>query len=214
MAVFRETRWGLCLCPEEAVWRVFLHEHSAWHHLTAREWVLTCLSSSPRCPLHLQVMPDITQHQKTRKQMRQIGILLGFYYFFLYHSCWNEAFWSPQEAPDASDLRASLQPELSAVMLKSNVRRSPDRAFMFSHFNVALRASVISALTTFVLSQNFCSNNTGAECHWGFFAEKSGAVATDGGTTVRRLEWRGACCPCTTTVCSACVRPLWGPSLS
>lgn len=64
VAVFRETRWGLCLCPGEAVWRVFLHEHSAWHHLTAREWVLTCLSSSPRCHLHLQVMPDITQHQK------------------------------------------------------------------------------------------------------------------------------------------------------
>lgn len=64
---FRETHWGLCLCPGGAVLRACLHEHSAWHHLTAKEWVLTCQSWSPRCHLHLQVMPDITQHKTTHK---------------------------------------------------------------------------------------------------------------------------------------------------
>lgn len=67
--------------------------------------------------------------------------------YYLDHSCWNEAFSSPQEAPVAPDywpVRPSLQPTISppvksltessklnsAVMLKLNVRSSPHRAFI------------------------------------------------------------------------------------
>lgn len=53
----------MCLFPEGAALRVCQHEHSACLLLTAKEWVLTCQSWSPRCSLHLQVMPDKTWHK-------------------------------------------------------------------------------------------------------------------------------------------------------
>ena len=107
----RQTHWGLCLCPGGGVWRVCLHEHSAWHHPTAKEWAPTCRSWSPRCRLHLQVMPDVTQ-SNTWKQKEELleanwHALMRFRVFCLIRKaaqcycqgkpCWNEASPSPEE---------------------------------------------------------------------------------------------------------------------